>query len=1613
MDIKNSLHVPFAGLHVPSLISKAISTILEVPESHVLDDSNFIALGGDSLSAIKVAAHCHKNGLLLPTGAILRAKRLDELVSLAAPAPITAPPTPDPYAAIDFSSPELGSDHVNITPAKALDGSAHDIITAEDILNGHHNESLTELQLLLLRGSLRTPSLNVLTIQDAFKGQSLEAIKLAWERVVQSEPIFSELLQGMAVAPNALFRWRELHVPDEEAFDEQMSRQPEVDGSISSFDIVTIDGPIGAEPNKIITVWRVHHAFIDGYSIQLIRNKVRDVLRGEEIRAGPHFGAIVRQIKDIQMSNKDAAREFWDKQHEQFASAARQLVLSPQRLSGTQPGRTESLTVQFPDESLLAISKANGFTPAAYYSAAWALTLSKYTNSNQVCFGIVMSGRDLPVDGIFEVVGPLINTLPLFVAVDAALNAQSLVHDVSQKMQDLNQFSSSSIEDGVDRQFSSVLAMQFSNDDEASDFTDSPAPRKFEMESDIPLSIIVEGHGQVRLIFNSSYYEWNDMKLLGEVYLKSMHALLKTSNPLLSCLDSLLPARAVKNVMEWSNCFSVETFDDSKHEDLVTLFEKAVESNPEGIAIARGRVELTYREFDQAAGAVAHTLAFIEPEECVCVYADRSINWLIAIYGILKAKGVYTPLDPSAPAELRGMNLKRSGARVFLIPGRGNGDIEYVKNSPTSPEDAPAPQLLYIDEILSSVTPTDTCNVQAYNRSVVSGQPFARRRSPQPDRLAYVCFTSGSTGQPKAVRCTHKGLVAFQKDEQVRLFAAPGVTVAQVMSPVFDGSIHEIFSALSYGATLRLAPINAEDPFGHLRESQSTILTPSIAKVLEPHDFPSLQNVYLVGEQVPQSVCNTWGKKLSLYNMYGPTEATCGATIKRLLPDQCVNLGHPNPSSRLYILDRNLQVLPPGAVGEVFLAGVQVSKGYIGLPEQNAARFLLDAVLPESNEKMYRTGDLGYFEPATGEIHLLGRNDRQIKLRGYRLDLHDLEVRAARVLPMCDGVAIFQRKDYLIAAIRTTTATVASIKSNLAKELPPYAMPRHIIRLKNFPLTSAGKLDYKALDLLEQKERTTLGSTVLTPTEKIIADVWRIVLKMDRDIQIHKDSNFLSLGGHSILQLQLASRLSSVLRQRVNIRSVIQNPVLSDMARVIMGKGARRLSKSHNGSVSARLGQSSVSPIERDWFMKYQADLGSSAFNVSYLCDLDDSKLDRDCLITAFNTVLSRYDILRSMFRQRGNVVQRLLFEKPPQVLAVDSFLLRKAINTEFDLSSDYPIRVLVAEKQLLVCISHIICDLKTLEVLLQEVAALYNGADTLPRPQRFYSDTEWMMPIEADSAAFWSPYLTDIEHHNKPYLSRPRTSYSGSSKLYMLPIESMSILQDLHSRQGVTFHQTALSLVYLALQIEGSSHTDMVLGAPYLGRSAEDLNTVGLFLQPFPIRVYKPAKESDVDSFVRSVHTSAQAALAHALPWDQLLQVLRQSSDDSLRAAVSGSEHPNHALFDAMVTFHDNRDSPRLPIDGLQPVLSWAEGAKFGIMFEFSAISDTILTLRLEYDVDLFSFEQVAILGRRISSGLNAMRQGGMLKAVEEAMHVASETADLVSIPFGESLAALQTLAK
>lgn len=601
---------------------------------------------------------------------------------------------------------------------------------------------------------------------------------------------------------------------------------------------------------------------------------------------------------------------------------------------------------------------------------------------------------------------------------------------------------------------------------------------------------------------------------------------------------------------------------------------------------------------------------------------------------------------------------------------------------------------------------------------------------------------------------------------------------------------------------------------------------------------------------------------------------------------------------------------------------------------------------------MYKTGDRGYWN-SEGKIICIGRDDRQIKLRGFRLDLNDLEIRIAQAVPSLTAVAIARKEDYLVAMIQPSTLDLTDVRSKIAKVLQTHAMPRMIAAVDKFPTTPIGKVDYKEVANGVKPVTKLALKQSNSSSEKILIAAWREALKLDAEVVIDSDSNFADLGGHSLAQLLLASRLTKLYACQIPFSMIATSLTLRDLAQAIDGlKGQNECAIA--AYCEPGLGEHAVSPMEREWWLKYQLKTGSSAFNVSFVCALDLSDIDIERLIIAWNTVMARHRILRCRFVLHHRLgLRRIYSDSVPQVRRANSVDVVEEINKPFKLHRSDPIRVTIAGDRLVVVISHIICDLTALQILLRDVQTVYCG-DQLPSITQTYMETTvWNQSASRQNLDFWSGRLENapVCSYGLPNIAG-RVSYKGSSHLCRVPTNVYGRLTDFATTHKVTLHQVALAAVALALQPTENNDIDIMLGGPYLNRpTASDLETVGLFLEPLPFRIqYSSSSETaSCNSYLRSVQEASRSSLSHAVPWNQLL--------DHLKVEPT---FPNHPLLETMVTFHADPKALQMSLPGVEPLLIWTKGAKFKLLVEFCAVSEETLLLRLEYDTHIFSSSQI-----------------------------------------------------
>jgi amino acid adenylation domain-containing protein len=1411
---------------------------------------------------------------------------------------------------------------------------------------------MTEIQTTLLQSSLSNPGSNIISYHETHSPRDVPALRAAWRKVLRFEPLLSSsyALEGskayVVERNDKTMDWKEVMVDDAGSYDREIYNQELAAPAYGNcFRVITLLPRYG-NAGKSRVIWRIHHALIDGYAHMLLLSRLEKALKGAILGPTTPFVQFATSLRNLQQDSAASGMEYWaEKQIEHELPSSRLLLPAPTK---SPVLRKECDTFErCLDHSILATCcNEVGVTFPTLYYAAWALTMARYTDSSDVLFGTVLSGRSLPIAASTSVIGPTINTLPFHIKIQSSLTVADFLHDVFRNVLELSSMQWTTPNHGFSRDFQTALNIQNNPHFVRRQLVPIEPPFST-MRSDVPLQVeIIRGKTDlIRFHYQLENFDTSQIETLSEVFITAL-AMVRTPNAKIgSYLSRIIENTHRDTLSDLGNWNGDYNKTGSVEDDLVALFRSTASQYPSATAIQKGSQKMSYEELDSKSSAVARSISrLVRVGDVVCVHADRTLNWIVAIYGVLKAGAIYCPLAEDLPAAVRHANFVASGANLFVT---GN-DLDE-RHQPTL-----CGNTISVEDILLAARTEEK-----------SGKFIAPAVSPS--RGAYLCFTSGSTGKPKGVLCQHKGLVAFQRDFDVRLRARPGWKIAQIMSGAFDGSIHELFSTFSYGATLVLRDSN---DLSHLSIADAAILTPSVARALDVKSFPNLKTVYFVGEAVTQDLCDSWASEKTVFNMYGPTEATCGATIKQLHPGRPVTLGSAVSSSRIYILDSEQRLAPRGVIGEIFLAGVQVAAGYIGNRKDTENRFVADAINPCLKERMYKTGDKAYWNE-DGELMLVGRSDRQVKLRGFRMDLDGLEAQLLHIGAKQFGatqVAITVKDGDLVAYVQPKSLDVDRFRQALRTQVPHYTMPRWILATGAFPMTTAGKRDYKRLEssvktLYPAASEDNVATRKITPLESVVIATLRETLALPNEVSIHPTSNFVDLGATSVSLLFLSHRLSTTLCRKVALRLVIQCQTPQELAWAlsIAELDSANDDVDDDGPV---LGETNVSPIESDWWRKYELHDDTSAFNVSFACKLG-ANIQVNKLMLAWDRVLSHHRILSCNYRREGDLILRTYVNDIPRAEFKNFLDIDTESHVPFDLERSNLIRVLCSRSTMLVVVSHIICDLTTLNSLLDQVADIYACRE--PRFSSIdFSKTHWAKSISCAQKTFWTRYLQNLRPlATSPGQNTKRTTWKGNSHLVRIAKPTFQRMKKYTSTQKTTMHQLGLAAVSLALQPDESDH-DMVMGAPYLNRNPEtEMKTIGLFLQPLPIRIKYNSKafsSLDRNSYIRAVQRASRDALAHALPHDQLLSIV----DEPIKSEIQ--------LLDYMVTFHEAADMPKLAIHGVEPIHTWTRGAKFKLMAEFAAVADGSLEMRLEYSTDCFSDAEVHVVGERISAAIQGL---------------------------------------
>ncbi|MEA2694434.1 MAG: hypothetical protein QOJ16_3821, partial [Acidobacteriota bacterium] len=742
---------------------------------------------------------------------------------------------------------------------------------------------------------------------------------------------------------------------------------------------------------------------------------------------------------------------------------------------------------------------------------------------------------------------------------------------------------------------------------------------------------------------------------------------------------------------------------------------------PDAVALLCAGEQVTYGELAARIERLAGVLRGLGviAEERVAVCLERSTALPVALLAVLAAGGVYVPLDPAFPPERLRLMLADCSARLILT------EAELQERLPEA-----AGRRVLLRVLLAP-----------------SGLPDAELgwlppgREPVPENLAYVLYTSGSTGRPKGVEVRHAGVVAFL----AAMASAPSLqatdTLLAVTTVSFDIAALEIFLPLAVGGRVVLASRETASDGSLLAAALARVgasalqATPATWRMLLAAGWrgePGLKAL-CGGEALPRDLAaELRGRVGELWNLYGPTETTIWSTLDRVGEDEpgegALPIGRPIPGTRARVLDRHLETVPPGAVGELWLGGAGVARGYHGRPDLTAERFLPDPWSPEPGARLYRTGDIVRYLPG-GRLAYLGRADQQVKVRGFRIEPGEVEA-VLTAHPAVDQAVVMAREDrpgdrrlvaYVVAREEAPGLTTA-LFALAAERLPAYLVPSSFVVLPALPLTPNGKLDRRALPAPEWESE---GAYVPpeTPFEEVLAAIWAELLGLER---VGARDDFFALGGHSFLATQVVSRLRQAFGVEVAVRALFERPTVRQLAALLAGEGTRAV-----GGAIRPLPRTATLPLsfaqERLWFLD-QLDPGQAVYNMPIPVRLL-GPLAPAALAAALAEEVRRHEVLRTSFRVAAGrpvlwIAPALGCELPLVDLSglpagerqpAATHLVAAESARPFDLARGPLLRALLLrlggdppEHLLLLTLHHIVADGWSLGVLTREVTALY-----------------------------------------------------------------------------------------------------------------------------------------------------------------------------------------------------------------------------------------------------------------------------------------------------------------
>ena len=1314
----------------------------------------------------------------------------------------------------------------------------------------------------------------------------------------------------------------------------------------------------------------IHHLISDAWTLALICNDIiktySELIQNKEVETKAIYSYIdyiksEQQYQESEKYNKD--KQYWIERFKTIPEVATIPGSIKGDIDETNPAG-ERKQYKISKENVAEIKnycKENKISLYNFFMAIYAIYIGEVSNLDEFTIGTPILNRTNYKEK--NAAGMFINMAPFKININEDIEFKEFIKNIARDSMDMLKHQKYSYQclleelrkenKSIPNLYNILLSYQITNAKQNEGNIEYETEWTFNgyCADNIDIQIYDlndTGNLNIAYDYKTSIYKVEDIENIHKRILNIIKQVVSKEEIKLSEIDIVTPEEKKKLLVE----FNKTELKYDENIPFIKYFEKQVEKTPDDIAIVFEDKEMTYRELNERANSLAYKLRKNEVTNntVVGILLERSFEMLISMLAVLKSGGAYIPIAPDYPKDRIEYMLEDSEATIILTS-------QNRRN--------------LADKKLINVKDERIYENHKENLENIS----------KPEDLSYLIYTSGSTGTPKGVMLKQKNLSNFYNSmKNIIEYLKDGKNhkILSITTVSFDIFGFETLMSLTRGLTVYLTSENGQKMTSKIeriiKDNDVEIMqtTPSVMKfhlenLNDENSLKSLKYIMLAGEPLTKTLVDRIKQiipNVTIYNGYGPSETTIFSTIGNATNQEEITIGRPINNTQIYILNKNKKVMPQGTIGELYISGDGVGKGYMNKEQQTNASFIINPFI--DGKVMYKVGDLGAFDDK-GEITCYGRIDNQVKIRGLRIELQEIEKKMQSVYNIHDCVVVkkvVKGKDALCAYyVERGHVSKSVLKTVLYSKLPEYMVPQYFVKMEQLPHTPNGKVDRKALPdpVIDENELE-----IVKPRNEIDKELIKIIEKMLQVDKVGINNTLLELGGDSLTAITLTTKVLSKFNVQLNIKDILSNYTIKDMSDYIAENQTKDISKVKIEKVPIQDTYPLSSAQKRIYYSVKMIGEDNIVYNMPGAV-LVEKILDIEKIKKVFSTILKRHSILRTRFIFKDNDIRQQVesnvdFEIPVFYNKKDEIKnIVMNFSKPFNLEKEPLIRMevhYIDNKETLVLMDahHIIMDGISLNNFIIEFERLYNGDNLKNIPIQYKDYSVWEEKYnESDDIKEKEDYWvnkfknSEFEQLNLPYDYKATAlrSYNGDRVTNIIDEKKFRKIERYAKKIGVSPYMFFISVFYILLY-KYTGQSEIILGSPIANRDKNEMKRmVGMFVNNIVTKANINSEET-FQNFLNEMREQILDDISHQpYPFDMLVKKLGIKTDNS-----------RNPLFDVMFTYQNNQENI-LKLDNTETQIVEINNniAKFNLSLEIKPKSHTI---NIEYCTDLFKKETI-----------------------------------------------------